>query len=43
MLGDIRFAAQVETWPEGYSANLWDEFVLVSRTHVARLCSSVID
>jgi hypothetical protein len=43
LLGTIRFAAQVKIQPEGYYANIWDDFVLVSRTHVARLSLSAAD
>ena len=43
LLGTIRFAAQVKIRPEGYYANIWDDFVLVSRTHVARLSLSAAD
>ncbi len=43
LLGTIRFAAQVEIRPDGYYANIWDDFVLVSRTHVARLSLSAAD
>ncbi|MFD6223497.1 hypothetical protein [Nocardia asteroides] len=43
LLGTIRFAAQVKIQPEGYYANIWDDFVLISRTHVARLSLSAAD
>ncbi|MFE1591079.1 hypothetical protein [Nocardia sp. NPDC058705] len=43
LLGTIRFAAQVEIRPEGYYANIWDDFVLVSRTHAARLSLNAAD
>lgn len=39
----IRFAAQVQIRPEGYYASIWDDFVLISQTHVARLSLSVTD
>ncbi|MFC6012773.1 hypothetical protein [Nocardia lasii] len=42
-LGIIRFAAQVEVRPDGYYANIWNDFVLVSRTHIARLSLSASD
>ncbi|MFF2082764.1 hypothetical protein ACFVVM_03275 [Nocardia sp. NPDC058176] len=43
LLGTIRFAAKVEIQPDGYYANIWDDFVLVSRTHAARLSLSATD
>ncbi|MEV6101482.1 hypothetical protein [Nocardia sp. NPDC051981] len=43
LLGTVGFAAQVETRPEGYYANIWDDFVLISHTHLARLSLTVTD
>ncbi|WP_067978514.1 hypothetical protein [Nocardia caishijiensis] len=42
LLGTIRFAAQVETRPHD-QANIWADFVLTSRTHLARLALTVDD
>ncbi|MFC4375820.1 hypothetical protein ACFO5K_17110 [Nocardia halotolerans] len=42
LLGTIRFAARVDTQPED-CANIRDDFVLISRTHAARLSLSVND
>ncbi|MFC9994891.1 hypothetical protein [Nocardia sp. NPDC127526] len=43
LLGTPQFAAQVDTQPEGYYANIWDDFVLISYTHATRLSLTVTD
>ncbi|MGW6422699.1 hypothetical protein ACWF82_08490 [Nocardia sp. NPDC055053] len=43
LLGTVRFAAQVETRPTGYYANIWDDFVLISHSRIARLSVTVTD
>ncbi|WP_405484938.1 hypothetical protein [Nocardia sp. NBC_00511] len=43
LVGTTRLVARVWTQPEGYYANVWDDFVLISNTHLARLALTVDD